>query len=235
MTKAERLLAILTYLRGRHRAVRAQQLADHLGVSVRTIYRDIESLGTQGVTIEGEAGVGYRMSERESLPPLGFTADELEALTFGARLVKSCADPELTQAADQALQKIRSVLPSKKQHEIERRRAPLLVATQIDASHSRYASDIRHAIQQENLIRFGYCDEHGAETERRVQPLGLVYWGYCWHLVAWCLLREDYRAFRLDRMEHLALLEQPFCRKDVSIGDYLTRYAPDAPTDFWAL
>lgn len=235
MTKAERLLAILTYLRGRHRAVRAQQLADHLDVSVRTIYRDIESLVLQGVNIEGEAGVGYRLSERDSLPPLSFTVDELEALTFGARLVKACADPELTQAVDQALQKIRSVLPSKKQHEIERRRAPMLVATRIDSSLSRYASDIRHAIQQEKLVRFGYNDEQGAETERRVQPLGLVYWGYCWHLVGWCLLREDYRVFRLDRIKNLLVLEQPFCRMDVSMGDYLSQYAPDAQTGFWSL
>lgn len=235
MTKAERLLAILNYLRGRHRAISARQLADHLDVSVRTIYRDIQSLMLQGTDIQGEAGVGYRLSDRSGLPPLTFTVDELEALTFGARLVKACADPELTQAATQALHKIRSVLPPRRQFDIEQRRVPMLVATH-GASHlSQFAAELRHAMASEVLVAFGYRDEKGQETQRTVQPLGLVYWGYCWHLVGWCLLRNGYRVFRLERISQLQVTPSPFSEPEASIQQYLALYAPDAETDFWSL
>lgn len=235
MTKAERLLAILTYLRGRHRAVSARQLADHLDVSLRTIYRDIQSLMLQGADIQGEAGVGYRLSDRGELPPLTFTVAELEALTFGARLVKACADPELTQAANQALNKVRSVLPARRQYEIEQRRAPMLVATHIDSHLSQFAAELRDAIARKVQVVFGYRDEKGQNTQRTVQPLGLVYWGYCWHLVSWCLLRNDYRVFRLERLRQLTVTDASFCQPDVSIQQYLARYAPDAQVDFWSI
>ena len=235
MTKAERLLAILNLLRGRHQAMTAHQLSEHLDVSVRTIYRDIEALCRQGADIEGEAGIGYRLTDRGHLPPLTFTIDELEALTLGARLGKARADSTMAPAADQAWQEVRSVLPAHRQHEIERRRAPMLVATHSNTHLSQYAAEIRQAIAAERLVSFGYQDEKRRQTERTVQPLGLVYWGYCWHLVAWCLLRENYRVFRLERLQQLKVTEQRFCRPEATIQQYLQEYAPDARTDFWSV
>lgn len=199
MRRADRLFQIVQYLRG-GRLVTAARLAERLEVSERTVYRDIADLKATGVPIDGEAGVGYVMRAGFDLPPLMFTREEIVALVAGARMVRAWGGVAMARAAEEALVKIEAVLPDSSRSRVAGTSiyAPELalgeaVRTLID--------DIERAIEARDVLALDYRDESGAATTRAVHPLGLWYWGKVWTLIAWCELREDFRMFRLDRMD----------------------------------
>lgn len=228
MNKAERLLQLLTLLRARRSVVTARTLAEHLGVSERTIYRDIQSLVLSGVAIEGEAGVGYRLQPGCSLPPLMFTSEEIEALLLGVRMVQGWGDDELVQSADSALQKIRAVLPDRMIHNQNHQKATLLVPEMYRVERAQHGALVRRAIKRKQVIWLEYQDEKDASSSRYINPLGLVYWGAAWTLVAWCQLRNDHRLFRLDRIKTAELREQTFeIEPHQTLQTYIRQYKPD--------
>ncbi len=205
MRRADRLFQIVQYLRG-GRLVTAQVLAEKLEVSVRTIYRDIVDLQSTGVPIDGEAGYGYVMDEGYDLPPLMFTRSEITALVAGARLIKAFGGAEMAKGAEEALVKIRAVLP-----EAERQRAAQL---QIHAMAPAMTDEMRMrldvidgAVERAQRLDFAYEDKHGVSSRRKIRPLGLWFWGSAWTAVGWCELRQDFRVFRPDRMGDLQLGE----------------------------
>ncbi len=219
--RADRLFQIAELLRGR-RLTTAQQLSQWLGVSARTVYRDVRDLQLSGVPIEGEAGIGYRLARTASLPPLTFTADELAALAVGARMAESWGGAVLAGGARGALAKIAAAMPSDKRAVLERL-AVFAPSFHVDREFSRKVDALHQAVDGRHVVRFAYCDRLGAQTARRVWPLGLVYWGARWTVGAWCELREDFRNFDIARMNEVELLE-PF--PDVSgrrLADYLRR------------
>jgi len=202
MRRADRLFQIVQHLRG-GRLVTAQQLAERLEVSTRTIYRDIADLMSTGVPIDGEAGVGYVMEEGYDLPPLMFTRDEIVALVAGARLIRAFGGADMARGAEEALVKIGAVLP-----EAERLRAGRVP---IHAVGPRMTDDLRAMIDRieqatdaSQRLALDYCDQNGAATRRVIRPLGLWFWGSVWTVVGWCELRDDFRMFRLDRIESMA-------------------------------
>jgi predicted DNA-binding transcriptional regulator YafY len=207
MRRAERLFQITQILRGR-RLTTAAQLAERLQVSERTIYRDIAGLATSGVPIEGEAGVGYRLRTGFDLPALMFTPDELAALLLGARIVGAKAGEAMAAHVDSALEKIRGALGPALRAQLEN--TALHVPDFDAAPGSQLVDRLRQAIDRRLRIAFDYSDEHNARTERCVWPLGLFFWGRVWTLGAWCELREDFRSFRLDRMQNLKLAGAQF-------------------------
>lgn len=208
MRRADRLFQIVQRLRLRRRvSTTAAQLAEELGVSERTIYRDVRDLIVSGVPIQGEAGVGYALPNSFDLPPLMFTEEEIEALVLGARVVKSFADKSLAKAADDVLAKVEAVLPK---HMRDRLAASTLFALNLRTPASQDLGSLRGAINSMKKIRFAYEDGKKAATERTVQPLGLFYWGSTWSLGAWCELRVDFRNFRLDRISALEVLSETF-------------------------
>ena len=208
MRRADRLFQIVQYLRG-GRLLTAQALADRLEVSCRTIYRDIADLQSTGVPIDGEAGVGYVMRSGYDLPPLMFTRDEILALVAGSRMVRSWGGIGMARAAAEALVKIELVLP-----EADRKRLASIPVfappTNLPLEVRELIDVIERAIEAREILGFGYADQHGARTDRRVHPLGLWYWGKVWTLVAWCETRDDFRMFRLDRMNGLTPLGETF-------------------------
>lgn len=208
MRRADRLFEIVQTLRGR-RLTTARQLAEWLGVSERTIYRDVADLAASGVPIDGEAGVGYRIRPGFDLPPLMFSFNEIEALTIGARFVESWGGPGLAQGARSALAKIATVLPADKRAALESTRlfAPDFF---IDPLHGQRLEAIRQALAQRNVVQFDYADGGGKTSQRRARPLALYFWGRAWSLAAWCELRADFRNFRLDRIGALTLLPERF-------------------------
>lgn len=210
MQRAERLFQLLTLLRNRRTVMTAKQLSDHLQVSERTIYRDIQSLSLSGVPVEGEAGVGYRLSHRYQLPPLMFDRQEVEALLLGARMVSSWGDADMAAHAKQAMQKILSVLPDHLRHSDEN--LPLLVPQMEDVQkfYTAHSQAIREAIRSCQHISIDYIRADGQASTRTIEPLGLIFWGKVWTLVAWCQLRNDYRTFRLDRINTLNVLTDYF-------------------------
>ncbi|NJN45211.1 MAG: YafY family transcriptional regulator [Candidatus Competibacteraceae bacterium] len=206
MRRADRLFQIILHLRSRKFAT-ARNLAQVLEVSERTIYRDINDLYCCGVPIDGEAGVGYRLRRGFDLPPLMFDRDELEALRLGARMVKTWADPELAQAAAYALTKIEAVLPE------DMRQHPLNTKLYVPGHHPypvALMTPLRHAIDSRFKIELHYTRLDSAHSTRTVWPLGLFFWGSVWTLNAWCELRDDFRNFRLDRINALKVSEQIF-------------------------
>ncbi|HKV06843.1 MAG TPA: YafY family protein [Thermoanaerobaculia bacterium] len=207
MRRADRLFQIVQILR-RRRLTTARHLAETLGISERTVYRDVRDLVGSGVPVEGEAGVGYRLRGFD-LPPLMFSRDEVEALVLGARIVQSWTDPGLARAASEALAKIEAALPRDRSHLV--RSTPLFAPD--DHWQEKLSVDftlLREAIRDCRRLRFCYIDSQGATSERVVRPLGLSFYGPVWILAAWCELRQDFRAFRLDRIRDLEVLPGTF-------------------------
>src|SRR5262245_19137339 len=202
MRRADRLFQIVQLLRVR-RLTTAADLARELEISTRTVYRDIQDLIESGMPIEGEAGVGDRLRKGFELPAMTFAVDELEALVLGARLVETWADPDLGVAVRGAMKKIEGVLPEPLQASMLRTALfgpPARMATQAPEP----LRHLRHAISHERWVFLRYTDGRGRQTERTVVPLGLYFWGREWLLASYCLLRNDYRSFRVDRADGVA-------------------------------
>lgn len=208
MRPADRLFQILLYL-GRGRVVTAHYLAEQLGVSDRTIYRDIQDLVGSGVPIDGEAGVGYRLRRGFQVPPLMFDGAELQALVFGVRVAQAYGDPEMAKAADRVLAKVDAVLPDRLRGELESDRV-VVPPRHLPEGASEMLGGVREAINRRMRLFLDYRDAVGESTERIVWPLTLLYWGHTWTLGAWCELRQSFRSFRVDRINTSRTLTSQF-------------------------
>lgn len=208
MRRADRLFQIVQLVRGR-RLTTAEFLATRLEVSVRTVYRDVADLQAQGVPLEGEAGVGYRMRAGFDLPPLMFTREEAQALVASVRLAAPRLDRALASQAEGALAKIVAVLPADVRAAAES--LPLFALTAgPDAATLERLAALRAAVGERRKVRLDYRDLKGEASVRTVRPLGCFFWDAVWTLAAWCELRQDFRSFRLDRIASLDLLEERF-------------------------
>jgi predicted DNA-binding transcriptional regulator YafY len=206
--RADRLFQIVQYLRGR-RLTTARQLAQWLQVSERTVYRDVRDLSLSGVPVEGEAGVGYRLSHGFDLPPIMFSLDEVEALVAGARMVEAWGGPALAGHARTAISKIALALPKARREEIERTRL-FALNFHVPPSAAANLETVRQAILQRRKLRVSYRDSAERASERTLGPLAVYFWGASWTLAAWCESRRDFRNFRLDRMDQIEVLAETF-------------------------
>jgi predicted DNA-binding transcriptional regulator YafY len=211
MARSERLLTLLQTLRRYRRPVSGAVLAEETGVSLRTLYRDIASLQSQGALIEGEAGIGYVLRPGFMLPPMMFSEDEIEALVLGSRWVARAAEPRLAAAGADAMAKIAAVLPDDMRQEVDS--ATLLVGPRRRGEDKADLSAIRKAIRSERILEINYSDERGAVSIRRVWPFALGYFEHVRVMVAWCELRNDFRHFRTDRIINMAQQEVRYPRR----------------------
>ncbi|CAH0350873.1 YafY family protein [Aquabacterium sp. CECT 9606] len=208
MRRADRLFQLLQLMRGR-RLSTADWLAQRLEVSVRTVYRDVAALQAQGVPIDGEAGVGYRVARDYNLPPLMFTAEQAQALVASVRIARNRLDRDLAARAEDALSKILSVLPTDSRaaadslqlHSLSRPHEPL---------HLDRLGQLRRAIESKCVVCIQYQDVNGQPSDRWLRPLACLYWDTVWTLSAWCELREDFRQFRIDRIQQLQVGPRTF-------------------------
>lgn len=209
MSRTARLFQLMQALRSGPSPKTSNQLAQDLGVSARTVHRDIDTLRGLGAVIDGEAGFGFTLIEDATLPPLGFTDDELEALVLGLREVQLIGDPALSDAAAAALRKLQGRLPRRQSHRLSH---AVLTATRFDrpALPSIEVSDLRQATWDERAVEFAYTDVKGDDTRRRVNPLSIVYMDRSNVLLSWCHLRQDFRVFRLDRMRDMSVTDESF-------------------------
>ncbi len=222
MRRTDRLFELIGLLRD-GRLHKAADLAARLDVSQRTIYRDMETLKTSGLPVEGERGVGYMLTAPVTLPPLNLTLVELEALHLGMAVVAEAADEELQRAARSLAAKIDAVVP-------EDRTAPaegwgFAVYPFADAARGfAHMPALRAAIRARQKVRMTYLDLKGARSVRTVRPLQMEYWGRVWTLTAWCEARADFRAFRVDRIEALEPLPELFADEPgKTLSDYVDR------------
>ena len=228
MRRADRLFQLVRLLRTRGFST-GQQLAESLGVSKRTVYRDIRDLERSGVPIRGEAGVGYRLERGFEMPPLTFSEAEIEALVLGARIVGAWGDLELASSSESALQRLESVLPEPLRRVVE---ATPLFAPDFGRRRSMVERLplIRQAIGDRRRLRFDYVRADGAESARTVRPFALYFWGSKWTLGGWCETRNDYRSFRPDRMSRVEMLDGIF---DVNEGPNLAGFVAHVGRDRW--
>lgn len=200
MSRAGRLLDLVEILRRHRRPTSGAAIAAELGVSLRTVYRDVAVLQGQGAPIEGEAGVGYVLGAGWMLPPLMFGEEEIEALVLGSRWVAQTADPRLAAAARQALARIAAVMPERLGERFDGsglivgpREAPPVERVPLEA--------LRRALREERRLALVYRDGEGRESRRTVWPVALAFFERVRVLVAWCELRGGFRHFRVDRIE----------------------------------
>jgi predicted DNA-binding transcriptional regulator YafY len=199
MPRATRLLRLVQLLR-RHRApVTAQALAEELGVSVRSVYRDIDALREQGAGVEGAAGVGYLLRPGFLLPPLMFSDEELEAIVLGLRLAAQHGDAALERAGADAAAKLRAVLPPDLRAVMDD--AGLLAGPTPERPPEVVdLAEVRRCIREQRKARIAYADQRGARTERTVWPMAIGFFQRTRVVLAWCEERRDYRNFRTDRI-----------------------------------
>ncbi|MDD5028845.1 MAG: YafY family protein [Rhodoferax sp.] len=236
MRRADRLFQIVQLIRGR-RLTTAAFLAQRLEVSERTVYRDVADLQHQGVPIEGEAGVGYRLGKGFDLPPLMFTHDEARALVASVRMAQVWQDPALARASQVALGKILSVLP------VATRVAAQSMAVcappiGLEPAVQATLQTLREASQAHRKLRLQYSDAQGQPSERTVRPLGCFYWGKVWTLVAWCEVRQAFRSFRIDRIAQVQVVDGAggAFRDETgkTLADFLRVVAPPEVMAKWA-
>lgn len=211
MTRSQRLLAILEYLRGHSRPVTAARLAEHFHVSERSIYRDIASLNHQGARIAGSTGIGYVLQDGFFLPPLSFSDEEAAAILLGLRFVARRGDSGLAQAAQTARAKMAARLPG----HFGPAGGPglsLLVAPVDSGTAQDILQAMRKAIAAERIVVFSYRDGEGRQTRRRVWPVALGWFDQVETLAGWCELRSAFRHFRIDRMHEASVLDAPLPR-----------------------
>lgn len=209
MSRSDRLFRLLQALRTLPSPVTSEQLARDTGVSVRSIYRDIESLRAGGADIGGERGYGYTLVEDGSLPPQAFSRIEIEALMLGLAEVRQMGDPALAAAAQAVLGKVAATLPSLGQQHL------LHAVSQVHRFEERYPALpdmqlIRDACWREQALVIGYTDRDASVTTRTIWPLALVYLDRMLVVLARCCLREDFRMFRAERIGSVALAGTSF-------------------------
>jgi predicted DNA-binding transcriptional regulator YafY len=211
MSRTERLFTLLQTLRQHRFPVSGANLALELGVSLRTLYRDIATLQAQGANIEGEPGLGYVLRPGFMLPPLMFSAEEIEALVLGSRWVAQRTDTPLGSAAKSALAKIAAVLPDELRQTLDG--SSLMVATPSQAETDVVdLSIIRLAIRGQYKLRIDYCDLQGKHSQRTIWPLALGYFDHVRMLAGWCEVRQDFRHFRTDRISALLITPERYLR-----------------------
>ena len=207
MSRSERLLALLQALRRRRRPVSGRVLADELGVSLRTLYRDIASLQGQGAEIEGEAGLGYVLKPGFWLPPLMLSGEEIEALVLGRPLGRG-ADRRIARDSQRATRSPRSPPSCRRACATTSRRRPSSSrAGKTSGAAALDLAPIRAAIRAERKLALAYRDAQGAMTERTIWPFGVGYFDEARVVMAWCELRQGFRHFRADRIASCQTLE----------------------------
>lgn len=223
MNRFDRITAILVQLHTR-RVVKAQDLAERFGISLRTVYRDMRSLEEAGVPIIGEAGVGYSLMEGYKLPPVLFSKEEALALVTAEKMVDKFTDEATQRNYRSALYKIKAVLRVQEKDLLERVEDSILVLEDSGTSPTRPAALqlLLEALGERRVVQMRYLSREGEEaSERLLEPVGVFQQNAHWYLIAYCRLREAYRTFRTDRMLDVALLPERYRTQHPKLAAYL--------------
>ena len=222
MRRTDRLFDIIQILRD-GKLHTAQEIADVCEVSVRTIYRDMDTLVASGVPVQGERGVGYMITEAISLPPLTLTTEELEALNLGMAIVAEAADDTLKSAARTLADKIDAVLPERTVAEADKWKFAVYPFADTVRGFAQMPT-LRAAIRAKQKLRLTYHSKGDRITSRTIRPLHMEYWGRVWTLTSWCELRGDFRVFRVDLIQSAEALPEMFVDEP---GKRLSDYDPN--------
>lgn len=231
MNRIDRVSAILIQLQSK-KIVKAQEIADRFSISLRTVYRDIKALEESGVPVGGEAGVGYSIMEGYRLPPVMFTKEEAIAFLTAEKMVEKLTDNASRQHYQSAMFKIRSVLRYTEKDMLANmeERIEVLVNPYLPAKENKglHLQTILQGIAAKEVLDIGYFANHTQQySNRNVEPAGIFYQGNYWYMIAYCMLRKDYRHFRTDRISYINNTGKHFEKKHPSLQTFLSKMAKE--------
>ncbi len=227
MNRIDRVTAILIQLQSA-RIVKAQEIAERFGISLRTVYRDIRTLEEAGVPLIGEAGVGYSLVEGYRLPPVMFTMQEATAFLTAEKLIEKITDTSTVENYRSAMYKVRAVLRSSEKEFLEAAGQHIQVVRRQTLSiiPDNLIQTILKSISEKKILKIQYLAKYSEEnTQREIEPIGISFISNRWHLIAFCRLRTDYRDFRIDRIEKLENTEVVYKNEHPSLQQYLEAIA----------
>jgi predicted DNA-binding transcriptional regulator YafY len=229
MNRIDRLFGILTFLQSR-RYVQAADIANRFEISIRTVYRDIRALEEQGIPLSYEKGRGYFVLKGFFLPPVSFSSEEANALLLMERMVYGLADASIQQHYANALTKVKSVLHSTQKEKLDKLDKQIHLQLPANIKNDfKHLSIIQNAVTAGHILNMEYKNMKEEITVRETEPVGLVFYAFNWHLIAWCHLRNAYRDFRVSRISKLQDTGKPFKKPNhISLQDYIK----DLPVDY---
>jgi len=214
MNRIDRLFGIVTLLQSR-KYVGVEMIAEKFEISTRTVYRDIRAINEQGVPISFEAGKGYFIVQGYFLPPISFNNEEANALVLMERFLSGFADRSIQKHYISALNKVKNVMRSQQKEQLEFLNDNIKLQIPARLSNDfEYLSTIQNAIAKRLILKIDYEKENGEHSCREVEPIGLVFYAFSWHLIAWCHLRKEYRDFKVSRIKKLLDMQLPFRKSD---------------------
>jgi predicted DNA-binding transcriptional regulator YafY len=218
MNRIDRISTILIHLQSKP-LVKAQEIADRFGISLRTVYRDIRTLEEAGVPLGSEAGKGYFLADGYHLPPVMFTEKEAGSMLIAEKLVEKFTDQSIDKHFKSALYKIKSVLKPGEQEYLNSLDPNIVISafatSAADGFPNNFIADIQKAIGEERIIQLHYHSLSKNElTMREIEPIGISFYASSWHLIGYCLMRKDYRDFRINRIRQLTVTDRPIVSKN---------------------
>lgn len=228
MNRIDRLFGILVLLQSR-KYVTAEKIADKFGISIRTVYRDVKALGEQGIPVSFEQPKGYYIVQGFFLPPVSFTSDEANALVLIESLVAGFADNSIRQNYFTALTKVKAVLGSSQKDKLEQMSKTIKLQVPARINHDvEYLSHLQNAISSKHVIEIDYTNNKNEISRRKVESIGLIFYAFSWHLIGWCQMRNEYRDFKVSRIQKLIVNETAFSKKDhIELSEYMKQLPVD--------
>ncbi|PTX18273.1 putative DNA-binding transcriptional regulator YafY [Pontibacter mucosus] len=234
LSRFDRIVAILIHLQS-GRVVKAQDLAERFEVSLRTVYRDIRSLEAAGVPITGEAGIGYSLVDGYRLPPVMFTQEEAASFVAAEKLMQKFSDKALSSHYESAMYKVKSVLKGSAKDQVAALESQIWVETSLELFNERTPDALNvllSSIAEKKQVTLQYRTPYNDElTDRIIEPIGLFNENNYWYVMAYCLLRHDYRQFRTDRMQGIRLTQHPFTKEHGPLQNYRKTASPAPGTE----
>lgn len=208
----DRLLGMLTFLQSK-KFVPAEKISDKFGISLRTVYRDIKALTNLGIPVSFEKSKGYFLVQGYFLPPVAFSSEEANALLLTEALVYAFADKSIQKHYSTALNKIKSVLRSSQKEQLDLLDDSIKMQMHPNLTlNFEYLSIIQHAISAGQKLLISYKSRNEESSKRSVEPIGLIFYAFSWHLIAWCSMRKDYRDFKVNRITALCTTDESFSK-----------------------
>lgn len=222
MNRIDRLFSILTLLQSR-KYVPAEKIAEQFRISVRTVYRDVKALCESGIPVSFEATKGYFIVQGYFLAPVAFTSEEANALLLMETMAQGFTDKSISAHYTAALNKVKSVLrhSEKEKLEVLNENIKLQIPARIVPDFGHLAV-IQQAITQKHMLVIEYTNGKEESSRREIEPIGLIFYAFSWHLIAWCHKRQDYRDFKVSRIKTTRNTGEPFIRKThMPLNDYM--------------
>jgi predicted DNA-binding transcriptional regulator YafY len=222
MNRIDRLFGILILLQSK-KYTSAERIAEQYGISIRTVYRDIKALGEQGIPLSFEPNKGYFIVQGYFLPPVSFNSDEANALLLMERFLEGFADKSILTHYTSALNKVKNVLRTvqKEKLEILNEHIKLQLPERLK-NDFEYLSLLQNAISAKCIIEIDYKNNKGEVSKREIEPIGLIFYAFSWHLIGWCHLREEYRDFKVSSILDVRCTEIPFRKTEhMHVNEYM--------------